>query len=231
MTAKPQLHSHAVDRAKERFGLDDAWLLETLDSGSFVWLKGTGNSGSVKQVRSGHLIFLPEKDKYCIVVMDDRKRLAITVLTEEMARNSSWGIGMDDKTKLKAKRIALGEEVVDDSNFLRLYAEERGILRLSLYVRAFTKDWQLTNITFCKVEVAPEQIDPNSRTCELTSKQEQEATRCFLRQVNEQAILPYCDFYVRTTRGKKALIANKIPGSFSLEEGETARRLSRYSTE
>lgn len=127
MTINPTLHSHAVARVQERFGLDESWLLEILDSGRFVWLKGAGNSGNVKRVRSGHLIYLPERNEYCVVVMDDRKRLAITVLTEEMARNSPWGSGLDQTAKLKAKRIALGEEVVDDSNFIRLYAEERGL--------------------------------------------------------------------------------------------------------
>ncbi|GAC13941.1 hypothetical protein [Aliiglaciecola lipolytica] len=45
--------------------------------------------------------------------MDDRSRLAIKVLTEEMTLDSSWGKRLDPTAKLKAKRIALGDEAVD----------------------------------------------------------------------------------------------------------------------
>jgi hypothetical protein len=133
MPVKPVLHNHAIERVQERFGLDDSWLMEKLDSGHFVWLRGAGNSGDAKFVRSGHLIYIPEKNEYCVVVMDDRKRLAVTVLTEDMARHSSWRNGLDETAKLRAKRIALGEEVVDDCNFLRLFAEERGRISLTLF--------------------------------------------------------------------------------------------------
>ena len=59
----------------------------------------------MKKVRSGHLIYIPDTDEYCVVIMDDRSRLAITVLTEDMAIKSSWGRGLTDAAKLKAKRI------------------------------------------------------------------------------------------------------------------------------
>lgn len=228
MPVKPVLHNHAIERVQERFGLDDSWLMEKLDSGHFVWLRGTGNSGDAKFVRSGHLIYIPEKNEYCVVVMDDRKRLAVTVLTEEMARHSSWRNGLDETAKLRAKRIALGEEIVDDCNFLRLFAEERGRISLTLVVRAFTKSWQLTTLILCKVEIEAEQIDPDLKKCQLTYEQEQEAIKCVLKQINEKTILPYCDFYVQTGKGRRAQISNVISGTSSLEEGETARRVSKY---
>jgi hypothetical protein len=160
--------------------------------------------------------------------MDDRKRLAVTVLTEDMARHSSWRNGLDETAKLRAKRIALGEEVVDDCNFLRLFAEERGHISLTLVARAFTKIWQLTTLILSKVEIEAEQIDPDLKKCKLTYDQEQEAIKCILNEINAQAILPYCDFYVQTGKGRRAQISNVISGSSSLEEGETARRLSKY---
>jgi hypothetical protein len=61
MPVKPVLHNHAIERVQERFGLDDSWLMEKLDSGHFVWLRGAGNSGDAKFVRSGHLILFLRK--------------------------------------------------------------------------------------------------------------------------------------------------------------------------
>ena len=95
MAIQPTLHTHAIDRLKDRFNLDKSWLLNELEHGRFVWLKGHGASGNIKKVRSGHLFYLQDKDDYCVVVMDDRSRLAITVLTETMALKSSWGRGLD----------------------------------------------------------------------------------------------------------------------------------------
>jgi len=227
---KPKLHSHAVSRAQERFGLDNATtLLEALDSGRFVWLKGAGNSGAARGVRSGHLIFLPEKNEHCVVVMDDRRRLAITVLTEEMARKSSWTDGLNEASKLKAKQIALGKEVVHDSNFLRLYAEERGGISLKLIARAFTHDWKVISVSICKFEIAAEQIDPSLKTCLLTQSQEEEAAACIAIKIKAQVVRPYCDFSAHSGH-RSVPIASQIAGTLSLEDGETARRLSKYST-
>jgi hypothetical protein len=78
------------------------------------------------------------------------------------------------------------------------------------------------------VEIEAEQIDPDLKKCKLTYDQEQEAIKCILNEINAQAILPYCDFYVQTGKGRRAQISNVISGSSSLEEGETARRLSKY---
>ncbi len=128
MVSGPSVHNHAAKRLKERLSVDVSWLIDVLEQGRFVWLKGAGDSGNAKRVRSGHLIYLPNRNEYCVVVMDDRSRLAITVLTEDMALNSSWGKGLDQAAKLKAKRLALGEEAVHDINFLLLYAEDRGEL-------------------------------------------------------------------------------------------------------
>jgi hypothetical protein len=142
MAIKAKLHTHAVDRFQERFGVDKSWPLNKLESGRFVWLKGSGHSGIAKNVRSGHLLYLPHIDDYCVVAMDDRSKLVITVLTLGMALNSSWGKGLDDATKLKVKRISLGKELIDDSQFLRIYAEERGQLVASVRAKTVKYDWE-----------------------------------------------------------------------------------------
>lgn len=97
------IHNHAIERLQERFSTDKAWLLHELENGCFVWLKGSGHSSHAINIRSGHLIYLPHRNEYCVVIMDNRSRLAITVLNEEMALKSSWGKGLDEVAKLKAK--------------------------------------------------------------------------------------------------------------------------------
>lgn len=224
-------HRHAVDRLQERFGLDESWLRQELDSGRFVWLKGSGNSGTTMKVRSGHLIFVPNRNEYCVVVVDDRSRLAITVLTEEMARHSSWGSGLNEAAKLKAKRLALGEEMVDDSQFLRLYAEERGGLLLKLRIKTLTYEWNPTVQTVCTAKVLAEQIDMQSKRCTLTPSQENEVANFVSKKIANREIRPYCDFYLMSNRGRSVLVVNKFDGIVGLEDGEMARRWHQNLTD
>lgn len=224
MVSDPSVHSHAVERLKERFGVDESWLIDELEQGRFVWLKGSGDSGNAKNVRSGHLIYLPDRNEYCIVVMDDRSRLAITVLTEDMALKSSWGKGLDQAAKLRAKRLVLGEEAVHDINFLLLYAEDRGELSVTIQARTVSYDWKPVVRSLYKTNIKPEQIDIDRTCCTLSDAQMDAVTRSITEKIASKEMRPYCELSVRTGKGKTALISNKLHVASHLESLELARR-------
>jgi len=202
--------------------------MERLEQGEFVWLKGSGHSGNAYGVRSGHLIYLPDQDDYCVVVVDDRRRLAITVLTEEMGLNSSWANGITGAAKLKAKRISLGNEVVPDSHVLRLYAEEREGLSLTVRARTFTYDWVAKIVNLQKITVTPEQIDPEADHCTLSELQEAQVKEQIHLKVSEQIIRPYGELFVATGKGKQTAVSNKFEGFESVTLAEQAMRWSEH---
>lgn len=224
MVSDPSLHSHAVKRLKERFGVDESWLIDKLDQGRFVWLKGSGDSGNTKNVRSGHLIYLPDKNEYCIVVMDNRSRRAITVLTEDMAINSSWGKGLDREAKLRAKRLALGDEAVHDINFLLLYAENRGELSVIVQARTVSYDWKPVVRPICKTKIKPAQIDIDRKCCTLSDEQMDIVSKSIIEKIARKEMRPYCELSIRTCRKKTALISNELNVASDLESAEIAKR-------
>lgn len=224
MASNPSIHKHAADRLKERLSVDESWLADALEQGKFVWLKGSGDSGNAENVRSGHLIYHPNRNEYCVVVMDDRQRLAITVLTENMALNSSWGRGLDQAAKLKAKRLALGEEAVHDINFLLSYAEDRGKLSVTVIARTVSHDWNPVVRNIYKTSIKPEQIDIDRKYCTLTDKQMDVVSRTITEKIASKEMRPYGELYVKTGAGKTALIANQLNVIYDLESAEIARR-------
>ncbi len=224
MVREPRIHNHAVIRLDERFGVDESWLLNELENGRFVWLKGMGDAGSQKNVRSGHLIYIPDINEFCVVVMDNRSRIAITVLTEEMASKSSWGAGLDDSAKLKAKRIALGEDVIKDSNFILLYALERGALQVHVRARTISFDWKPITVNICKIKLKPEQIDVESNSCTLSDDQQKVMTISIKQMIDDNQIRAYCDFMISTGSGKTASVTNKLDGISNLKEASNVMR-------
>lgn len=224
MARNPSVHQHAINRLEERFGISKEWLMNELDSGKFIWLKGNGNGRAMTKDRSAHLFYLPQKNEYCIVIMDDRERLAITVLTEEMAKKSTWAKSINDVVKLKAKNIALGIDSNYDSKFLSLYALERGGLKVTVNAHSYDSNFNPIRITITNIIIDADQIDTDSNTCTLTQPQFQEVESLTLSKIHEKKILPYCDFYITTGGGKSAALANKFSSISSLIEAENARR-------
>ena len=226
MENKPSLHNHAVERLQERFRLEESWLQNELEHGRFVWLRGAGSDGVVKKVRSGHLIYIPHIDEYCIVIMDDRSRLAITVLTEDMALKSAWREGLDDASKLKAKRIALGYEAVSDSNFLHLYAQERGELSVNVCARTVSYDWEPVVLTLCKITIKAEQVNISKNCCLLADDQMTAVSKLISEKITAKEMRPCCELFVRTGRGKSVIISESVDGVFCLDDAENAKRWS-----
>ena len=224
MASDPSVHNHATERLKERVGVDEAWLIDVLEQGRFVWLRGAGDSGNAKKVRSGHLIYHPNRGEYFVVVMDDRSRLAITVLTEDMALSSSWGKGLDQAAKLKAKRLALGKEAVHDTNFLRFYAEDRGELSVTVRARTVSNDWKPVVRSIYKTSIKPEQIDIDRKCCTLSDEQVDAVSRLISEKIASKQMLPYCELSVSTARGKIALVSNQLNVASDLESAELAKR-------
>lgn len=221
---KISIHKHAVERLKKRFDLDESWLLQKLENEKFVWVKGAGNNGNIKKVRSGYLIYISNMDRYCLVIVDDYSRLAISVLTESMAKKSSWSKGIDESTKLKAKRATLGCEVISDCNFLRLYAEERGKLLVNIRVRTFSYDWESILLTAIKTNIIADQIDLEKMICTLTEFQMKEVSMVLNDKVLEKKIRPYYELFISTGSGKTASISNEISEIHSLESADQYRR-------
>lgn len=226
MESNFSLHNHAIERLQERFGVDESWLINELEEGKFFWLKGAGDCGDVKNVRYGHLLYLPHRNDYCIAVIDYRSKFVITVLTEEMALNSSWGKGLDQAAKLKAKRIALGEEAVNDTTFLRLYAEERGgELLVTVRAKTVAYDWSpIVALAICKIRIKSKQFNVETNCCSLLSEQMDEVTKSLNDKILAREIRPYCELTVNTGGGKTAFISNNLEGLSDMENAETARR-------
>lgn len=224
MVSTPSVHIHAIERLMERFGVEKSWLLNELEQGRFVWLKGNGDSRDAKSVRSGHLIYNSHKNEYCIVVMDDRSRLAVTVLTEEMAIKSPWSKGLDRAAKLRAKRIALGEDAINDINFFLLYAEDRGELSVTLQLKTFLYSWNPVVLSIYKTNIKPEQIDILNKCCTLSEEQINEASRIIIGKIAAKEMRPYGKFYLKTGSGKFAVISNKSDFISDLENAEGASR-------
>ncbi len=233
MVKPPSLHNHAIDRLQERFGVDKSFLLKALESGRFVWLKGYGHSGDAKNVRSGHLLYIPNKNEYCVVIMDDRSRLAITVLTEEMALKSQWGQGLDEAAKLRAKREALRGEDIDDSDILRLYAEERGELSVNVRARTVSHDWKPIILSIYKTSIKAKQIDTKNKCCALTDDQMVEVSKVINERIVAKEMRPYCELFVSTGK-KRTLISNTISETSGLEDAESgledAERARRWDS-
>lgn len=224
MISNPSIHKHAADRLRERLHAEESWLAEILQEGKFVWLKGSGDSGNAKKVRSGHLIYHPKRNEYCVVVMDDRQRLAITVLNEEMALKSSWGGGLDQAAKLRAKRLALGEEAVHDINFFLLYAEDRGELSVTVTARSVSYDWEPVVHSIYKTSIKPEQIDINGKCCALSEEQMDAVTRIISEKIVNKEMRPYAELSVRTGGNKTAFISNRVDVVSDFKSAERARR-------
>ena len=143
-----------------------------------------------------------------------------------MAKKSPWSKGLDKVSKLKAKRLSLGSEVVQDSTFLRLYAEERGGLSLNVRMKTVTYNWKPIVITLCKVAITAEQINIEDNKCVLLDVQINEALQLINRKISKKEIRPYCDLYVSTSNKKTVLISNTIDTLFSLDLAENAERWS-----
>lgn len=224
MATNPTLCSHAISRLLERFGVDESWLMNELNDGRFVWLKGSGNSEGSKRVRSGHLFYIPHRDDYCIVVMDDRSRAAITVLTEAMALNSPWGKGVHEAAKLKAKRLALGEKSISDGNFIRLYAEERLELLVSVRATSVAYNWMQITIPICKAKITADQVDIETNSCAMTEDQVAMIVSAIGTKIKAKEMREYCDIYICTAGGKRIPISNTIDKLLPLSEAANARR-------
>ena len=222
MATKFTVHGHALKRLHERFGYEGSWLIEQIAQGRFVWLKGAGDAGSIKKVRSGHLIYVPDKDEYCVVVMDDRSRLAITVLTEDMALKSSWANGITEATKLKAKKVSVGG--VHDASFIHASATDRGELQVNVRVRTFSKDWKPSVLTLAKIAIGADAVDIQSNVCSLTNDQIAMISAVVICKISTEEMQPYGDFFVSSGKDKRVPVKFSLPGFSSLAVGEQVRR-------
>lgn len=224
MADSPSVTNHAIDRLKERFDIDDDWLIDQLEQGRFVWLPGSGDGKDEKKIRSGHLLYIPSLDAFCVAVMDNRSRRAITVLTEEMATNSSWGKGINDSAKLRAKRMMLGDVAVDDIEFIRLQVKESEKVPATVLARSVNYKWEGVVISLCKINLKHSSIDIESKAIMLSGEQIKLVSGCIKERINGKEMRPFCHLFLRTNRGHKASIANKFPMLSDLQSADLARR-------
>ncbi|WP_240224700.1 hypothetical protein [Rheinheimera hassiensis] len=219
-----KLHEHAIQRLNERFGLDEAYLHDILNQGKFVWLNGAGHGGKRINSRSGHLIYIPDQDSYCIVVMDNHSRLAVTVLNEEMAINSNFNCRFDEVSKLRAKRLALGYDAVPDINFLYLHAQSRTETPITIQIRTFSYNWKPVTCSIYKTTIKPDQINIERNYCTLADDQMNTLSCSILEKVNNKEIRPYCELWVSTGGGKRVKVSNKLDVVSTLENAELEMR-------
>lgn len=229
MRQNPKVAGHASERLSSRFYEDEAWLLAEIEACRFVQLKGAGLAKDGEAVRSGNLIFHPPSGEFCVAVLDDRLRLVVTVLTEEMARRSSWGKDLTDATKLLAKRRALGPDLVPDSHFLKLYAAERAGLQVNLRLRSVDKNWDAIHLTLAKITLTPDQIDIEENSCVLSEDQFRSASEKLNTLVQEATIRPFLYVHVTTTNDRSVTVTNRFRGFKDIEEAELMRRWVRES--
>jgi hypothetical protein len=118
----------------------------------------------------------------------------------------------------------LGTEVVQDSTFLRLYAEERGGLSINVRIKTVAYDWKPILIDLCKVTINAEQISVDENECLLSHSQLETVSLIISNKISNKEIQPYCDIFVSTTNNKAVLVSNKINIVSCLDFAENAKR-------
>lgn len=206
----------------ERIGKSDAWLLEQIDQQKTVRLVHKGSDRFGARVRSAHLLYVTELSEFFVLVMDDRKRLVVTVLTEEMALKSRWREGLTDENRLRARRRA--GELVPDGAFLQEYANQRGATPVNLRVLGVGKNWKRRSFTLLKLLLEPERIDVERNEVVLTSEESDRARSALQQLIAEGRMLPYGEILLVTGHGKQLDIRPVNLGIGSLSDAELARR-------
>lgn len=214
---------HAESRIIDRFHVSAEWLVRKLNEKQFVWVSGYGHDGADLNVRGAALVYIQDSDECCLAIIDMRNHNVVTVLTEEMAKRSSWSKGINDKAKLSAKQAMLGNNVVHDSLFLHLYSTHRSGTNLLIKVRTIDANWNPLSLTLSKLKFMPEQFDLVNNCARLTDSQENEVKTILLDKVTAREIHPFCEIFA-CTRTRNIKIVNKIDGFFDLEEAENHRR-------
>lgn len=216
------VHYHAAERSLERIGKSEIWLLEQIDEQKTLRLPGKGRSQSGTKVRSGHLLYVPESSKFFVLVIDDRKRLVITVLNEEMAVNSDWGEELSIKSKLKAIRAA-GERVPDGA-FIQEFAAQRGGAPVTVRIRSLDIEWKPKMVNLQKLMLEPDRINTECNEVQLTPEEVDETRSAIRKLISEQVIRPFGDVFLTTGRGKTMRVKAAEFGIGSLGDAEMARR-------
>jgi hypothetical protein len=148
-----------------------------------------------------------------------------------MALNSTWGKGLDQAAKLKAKRLALGEETVHDIHFFLLYAENRGELSVTVQARTVSFDWMPVVRSIYKTSIKPEQIDIERKCCTLSERQMDAVSRSISEKIARKEIRPFCELTARTGKGKIASVSNQLNVASDLESAELAKRWETLKNE
>ncbi len=231
MEIKTVLHSHAITRLRERFGVDELWILNQLEQGKFVWLNGAGGglkmkkNGPLECTRFGHLIYIPQVDEYCVIVIDGKDRMVITALTESMAIKSSWSKKLNPINKLRAKKLSLGDENIGDVNFLYLKASEREEIVVTVKIKTVLyENWKPIVISLCKLAITADQLDTTNNYCSLTRKQMQEVEMLVNQKLTEKIIYPFGELIVSNKKSYTVPVSNKLSIISAIEEADSVRR-------
>ncbi|HHQ4593695.1 TPA: hypothetical protein ACSP2D_002976 [Aeromonas veronii] len=224
MRNKLTLHPHAVRRLTERFAIDPSWLLHELECGRFVWLRGAGGCGDIKYVRAGHLLYLPQRDEFCVVIVDCRTNIAITVLTEVMSLNSTWAKSINEVTRKRAKLIALSHEDDSPGESLMSLIKIKGELTVTVQARTFSSTWSAKIVSLCKVKISASQIDLDAETCTLTDEQFDMVSTVLMNKIAERNMVNFCEIYICCKKGNVMAVSNSIKGIFSITDAESIMR-------
>lgn len=217
MIFKPILNSHADERLKERTEVSRDWLVEQIELGNYVLLKGKGKAIGACFIMSGYLIYLAEQDTYCLVVVDDRFRKGITVLSERMIHHSTWNKGFDEKSKLRAKRLILGEEIVNDSQILSLRSKEG--LPFKVRIRSPEWDtWEIKALNLCKINIFSNQFNTEENSCYLDSEQRIEVEKLIQELIISKSIYPFAEVFIANSHNRQIKVTNVFKDIGSLEE-------------
>ena len=138
------------------------------------------------------------------------------------------GNSLNQITKLKAKRIALGKEEINDIEFLKLLAIDRNELSVTVRATTVSLTWEPIVLSICKINLRPDQMDIEKKFCTLLQEQMDIVKSTIADKIEASEMRPHAELFVRTARGKMALISNQVDLISNLENGENARRWGDY---
>jgi len=223
MSKRVSIVEHAMNRLVERFSVEQDLLIGLIESGRTVRLKGLGNACDARGVRSGHLCFVAEPNGFCVAVMDDRHRVVITVLTDQMAaENSDWAEGVDDVAREKARQLATGDQ--SSGKLIQAYAKRKLRLPMNVQLATVSIDWIPKVRMVAKIEISEDQVDAKNNVCVLTSDQRELIAREILVLLSEGLIRPYGHVFLVKKNGPKLDVDDRFEGLSPLSEADTARR-------
>lgn len=218
---KPVMVSrHGAERVHERIGIDPGELALLIQDGRAVRLfkNGPGNEG--RMVRSAFLVYLEATGHYCVAIQSDITRTVITVLTEEMAKDSRWGDQINDYCKIRARMaagIAVTPEEITAAKLASYGVAPQRLVAMVCRHDGFVKRFD-TNLS---EPLTSDQLA--APTIALAPASMEVARNLVDVTLSSGQFIPFADLFV-DARGRLIPVEQKLDGIGTAEEGSLKAR-------